>query len=37
VRVERGDFMFVRTGQLAQVRDRGAWGTTREAARLAWA
>jgi kynurenine formamidase len=26
VRVERGDFVFVRTGQLAQVRDRGAWG-----------
>jgi kynurenine formamidase len=25
VRVERGDFVFVRTGQLAQVRNRGAW------------
>lgn len=26
VTVGRGDFVFVRTGQIAQVRDRGAWG-----------
>ncbi|MEV8514255.1 cyclase family protein [Dactylosporangium sp. NPDC051484] len=26
VKVGRGDFVFVRTGQMAQVRDRGAWG-----------
>jgi kynurenine formamidase len=26
VAVGRGDFVFVRTGQLAQVRDRGSWG-----------
>lgn len=26
VTVRRGDFVFVRTGQMAQVRDRGAWG-----------
>lgn len=26
VSVGRGDFVFVRTGQMAQVRDRGSWG-----------
>jgi kynurenine formamidase len=26
VTVGRGDFVFVRTGQMAQVRDRGTWG-----------
>jgi kynurenine formamidase len=26
VAVERGDFVFVRTGQIAYVRDRGMWG-----------
>lgn len=26
VTVGQGDFVFVRTGQIAQVRDRGAWG-----------
>ncbi|WP_426244618.1 cyclase family protein [Nocardioides sp. LHG3406-4] len=26
VTVGRGDFVFVRTGQMAQVRDRGSWG-----------
>jgi kynurenine formamidase len=26
VSVRRGDFVFVRTGQMAQVRDRGSWG-----------
>jgi len=26
VTVGRGDFVFVRTGQMAQVRDQGAWG-----------